>query len=50
MTINALPGGTAQTMPYPATGSLTAIRLAMFLVDPAPGGGAFIDNLSVEEY
>jgi hypothetical protein len=50
MTINALPGGTSQTMPYVATGPFTSVRLAIFLVDPSPGGGAFVDNLSVEEY
>jgi hypothetical protein len=50
MTINALPGGTAQTMPYPASAGLTAIRLALYMVDPSPAGGAFVDNFSVEEY
>jgi hypothetical protein len=50
ITVNALPGGTAQVIPYPASTGLTAIRLALYMVDPSPGGGAFVDNLSVEEY
>jgi hypothetical protein len=56
LTVNVFPGGSAQSMTYPATNAgtpttpLSSVALTLFLVDPTPTAAVFVDNISVEEF